>query len=434
MKRFQITIWIMLCISILSTYKSHAQRGEWLNQIITVNSGKFESIPPYNDYVTVQTYNPVSQQSVTFDIIHEQSAQDIVIKGDFAYVAAGDSIIMYNINNYQRVAAKADSGISKLAIYNNRLIVSKQWPITRFFVEVLDASNLSLIALIQNISGDCAGITADNDTVYVAVPGNFSTTEGKIAVISTNPWSFVREINLGTDAVGIWNLYNYNGHIFTINRTLDGLTPLGSISRYTLYTYTFINKFFNVVIGDGVGVFDGKLYLNMNHGIGTIDLLSMNIQDTVVVPDPGFDKRVFITSAGIEYVNGDIYMNVGNRLSYGACIKLSSTGDSLTTYTTGINADALAFDYRTPVGVENMKPVDFSFFPNPVSNDLWVNLAKDNIAGKLYISDLTGRVFPLDPSYINNSYHFNCSNLKPGIYFITLQTSTGSCTRKFIRN
>lgn len=434
MKKASFTLCLFLYIFIITSVNSYAQRNEWVNQVITVNSGKFETVPPYTDYVTVQTYNPVSHQSNIFDVIHTQSAQDVVVSGDFAYVAASDSIIMYNINNHQRVAAKVDSGISKLFIYNNRLVISKQWPIKRFFVEVLDASNLSLIARVQNISGDCSGITADGDTVYVAVPGGFGSTVGKIAVISTSPWSCVREINLGEQAVGIRNLYNYNGHIFSVNRTVDGVTPLGSISRYTLYTYTFINKMFDVILGDGVGLYNGLLYLNMNNGIGTLDLASMNIQDTAVVPDPGFAKRIFITSAGIEYVNGDIYMNIGNRISYGLCVQYTYSGDSTTSYTTGINSDALAFDYRSPVSIENgIRKVNMTIYPNPVQEYLWINISEDITVNGVKIFDPMGQAIPVKKSSEYNGCKIQCADLHPGIYFLTVQTSQGSVTQKFIK-
>jgi len=434
MRNFTFNFGIFLGIIFLTSYNSFAQRNEWLNQVITVNSGKFESTPPYTDYVTVQTYNPGSQQSVTFDVIKTQSAQDLVIKGNYAYVAAQDSIIMYNINNYQRVFAIADSGINKMFVYNNRLIISKQWPIKRFFVEVLDVSNLSLIARIQNISGDCAGITSDGDSIYVAIPGIVGTTEGKLAVISANTWSLKREINLGPDATGIWNLYNFNGHIFSINRTPIGGNPIGSISQYTLYNYTFHNKTFGVNFGDGIGIKGNFLYLNMNYGIGSLNLLTLQIADTTIIPDPGFNDRIFITSAGIEYVNGDIYLNKGNRISYGNCIQYSLAGDSITSYPTGINADALAFDYRTPVGIgDGSGTFELNIFPNPVNNELYVNLPDGIRILQSQITDITGRTCSMESDFKNNKLTVQSGKLKPGIYFLTLKTSGGTATQKFIK-
>jgi hypothetical protein len=174
------------------------QRAEWVEQVIVCNGGKFESSPPYTDYVTVQSYDPVTLASVVFDEIKTQSVQDAVIYDQqFLYVAAQDSIIMYNLNTLQRVNAVSDSGISRLGLYLDKLVVTKQFPITRFFVEILDANNLSLIARIQNISGDCKGVTVWKDTIYVAVNGGFLGTEGKLAVISTGNWQLKREVNFG---------------------------------------------------------------------------------------------------------------------------------------------------------------------------------------------------------------------------------------------
>ncbi len=429
------SIRITLTLIILASFQLNAQKNEWLNQVITVNSGKYETTPPFVDYVTVQTYNPVNHQTLIFDRIYTQSAQDVVIKGDYAYVAAGDSLIMYNINNHQRVVAKSDSGINKLYVYNNRLIVSKQWPIKRFFVEVLDATDLSLVARIQNISGDCAGIVADGDSIYIAVPGGFGTTVGKIAVLSTNPWSLVREINLGTDALGIWNLYNFNGHIFSVNRTLIGGNPIGSISRYTLYTYTYLNKVFNVTLGDGIGIYNNLLYVNMNNGIGTINLSNLLIADTALIPDLGFVNRIFITSGGIEYVNGDIFLNIGNRINFGVCVQYTSSGDSISSYVTGINADALAFDYRTPVGIDNVsEKINLEFYPNPVRDDVWISIPGNISMTDIEISDLMGKSCIREQVNGKNLISISCTDLKPGIYFITVWTSQGKCTKKFVKH
>ena len=162
MKKLYVFTAIICIILLVEINSVQAQRNEWVNQVIIVNGGKFEG-PPYTDYVTVQKYDPVTHIVTVFDKIYTQSTQDVIIDGHFAYVAAQDSIIKYDIDTYQRVAAIADSGLAKLYKYGNKVLVSKQYPIKRFFLEVLD-DNLSLLARVQNISGECGGITSGEDT------------------------------------------------------------------------------------------------------------------------------------------------------------------------------------------------------------------------------------------------------------------------------
>jgi hypothetical protein len=142
MKKMNLPWASALALIILIPSPTLAQTMSWVKQVISVNSGKFEASPPYLDFVTVQAFNPSNQSVNGFNTIFTQSAQDILIHGQFAYIAAQDSLIKYNLNNYDRVAAIADSGLSKLGIYHNRLIVSKQYPVNTYFVEVLDTANL----------------------------------------------------------------------------------------------------------------------------------------------------------------------------------------------------------------------------------------------------------------------------------------------------
>jgi len=161
-----------------------AQRAEWVNQVLIGIGGKFEMTPPYSDYVNMMKYDPSTHNTSIFNTIKTQSVQDILISGDYAYVAAQDSIVKYDINTYQRVAAIADSGIACLGLFNDKLLVSKQYPIVRFFMEVLDAGSLALLDRIQFISGECGDITCTKDSVFVAVNGGYMGSEGKLAVIT----------------------------------------------------------------------------------------------------------------------------------------------------------------------------------------------------------------------------------------------------------
>lgn len=424
-----------MLISLLISNIVSAQRNEWVNQVIVVNGGKYESSPSPSDYVTAQTYNPITQQTNIFGTIYTQSAQDVIIKGSFAYVAAQDSIIKYNIDTYQRVAAIADSGLGKLCLVNNRLIVTKQWPIKRFFVEILNADDLSLISRTLNISGDCGDAIYINDSLYVAVNGGFNSTEGKLAVINTNNWTLTREINFGTDAKGIINLYAYNGYIYGVCETPDVSIKVGNITRYAYFVNSFINIPLGVNLGVGYGILDSLLYAKMNYGIGTFNLRSHQIQDTVVIPDPGYINRVVITSVAVDYVNKLLYMNLGNLISYGRGVIATNTGDSIGSYTTGINADAIAIDYRTPVGItSHSTSPQFSLFPNPVINDLIIELNDQSLIIKeVLISDPSGKSYNKLYTKTNTLIKVNCSNLPRGLYFLTVKTDQGIATKKFVK-
>lgn len=426
---------ILLGLIFLAPLMGFSQKAEWVEQVLIGNGGKFEVSPPFSDYVTMQEYDPATHLSTTFNTIYTQSVQDILISGNYAYVAAQDSIIKYDINTYQRVAAISDSGIAKLGLYGDRLIVSKQWPVVRFFVEVLNANSLALLDRIQFVSGDCGDVISTKDSVYVAVNGGFMGTEGKLAVINPTNWDLAREINFGAPAMGIYDLYAYNGNIVSINRTPFGGSS-GSITKYNLSNYSFTNYPLPHTLADGFGVIDNVLYLKVNDGVGTLDLNTNQMIDTALIPDPGAANHIYITSGATDYVNDYIYLNLSNRLSWGVGAIFSTAGDSLASYTTGISPDAIALDFRVPVGIDEPRSSEatIAIYPNPVTEKAKIQyFGEGNVIGYT-ILDLTGRTL------INSAWNGNsdvtlidCTGYPSGFYFLTIKTDRETLTRKFIK-
>jgi len=430
-----------LIIAILLPLASFAQRAEWVQQVIVANGNTYEFAPPYIDYVTVQTYDPSSGVTYVFDQIYTQSVQDVVIGNNKIYVAAEDSIIMYDANTLARVGGIADSGLSRLHLFNNMLIVTKQYPIVRFFAEVLNAGDLSLIALIQNLSGDCKGITHTQDSVYIAVNGGYAATEGKLAVINKNNWTLRREIPLGADIAGINDIYNYGGVIYCINETPFGVSDAGSISAYDTYSTNLTTYMLDVSVGNlsgGVknsGIIGDKLYLSLNNGIGSFNLTTNQIQDTTIFPDPGAAMHIQYTSFTTDYVNSLLYINVGDRSTFGLDLVGTIAGDSVTSFTTGTNADALAIDYRVPVGIDGptAEKASVVVYPNPAENMVRVNWTGNSMVEEILIRNLTGHtVFQRSESHTSGTW-IDCSSFPAGLYFVTLKTDHDLLSTKFVK-
>lgn len=80
----------------------------WVKQVLTANSGKFEYPPPYQDFVSLQAFDVLSQSVNEFSTIYTQSSQDILIMNNMAYFACQDSIVKYKLSDYSRLAAIAD--------------------------------------------------------------------------------------------------------------------------------------------------------------------------------------------------------------------------------------------------------------------------------------------------------------------------------------
>jgi len=429
---------ITLSLLLAGSFTVSSQTMDWTKQIITGNSGRFEYSPPYNDFVTVQTYDPAAQAVNQFNTIFTQSGQDILIVGNVAFFNAQDSIIKYNLNTFQRMAAIPDSGLSKMGMFQNRLIVSKQYPLSKYFVEVLDTSNLSLIAMVDHISGDCGGVISLGDTVYVAVNGGWMGTEGKIAVIDPATWTLSREINLGPDAIGIFNLYKYDGKIYSVNKTPYGMPAAGSVSVYDPSTGSHINQMISVKVSNGTGIKDSTLYFMMNEGIGSFRLNSMKISDTTIVGDPGSAMFTYILSSAIDTLNNLIYTNIGDFTTPGYCLVSNLAGDSITSFSTGISSDVVGVDYRKfPVGILNTTAMvpGLSVYPNPAGEMITLHYHGEQTPQLVTITDVYGKTVFKSEEQFNGSGKLNISldNLPSGLYCLVLKTNNGPITVKFIK-
>jgi hypothetical protein len=437
MKTRHLLFGAIVFLSLMNYSLTKAQATGYVKQIITVNSGKFETSPPYADYVTVQSYNPQTMGAVNvFNTIYTQSAQSVVIFDKMAYVAAQDSIVKYNLNTMQRVAAIADSGMSQMAIFNGKLIVSKQYPLVRYFVEVLDTSDLGKIDEIPGVSDQCGGITMYNDTLYVAVNGGYLGTRGKIAVIDPATWTLVTEIDLGTGAVGISNLYNYQAEIISVNQTPSGVINSGSISVYNPVNRNFTNILLPHYITAGAGIKDSLLYLGIDNGIGSFNLNSLKIEKATIIPSPAGSK--YILSAIVDTLDNRIYSNIGDYSTAGYCLVTGLSGDSITSYETGISSQDIAIDYRSyPSGIASNPPETptISLFPNPVIDELHVVISDQPDIKAIMVSDINGKsVMMQSPEgKSDRTFSVDCRNMPSGTYCLILGTSKGKLTRLFIK-
>jgi hypothetical protein len=438
MKKLKLPALLTCTLLLWSAAIVTSQTMDWTKQIITVNSGKFEFSPPFNDFVTAQSFNPATQAVNEFNTIFTQSAQDILISGNIAYVTSQDSIIKYSLNTFKRMAAIADSGLAKLAIFHNRLIVSKQYPLTKFFVEVLDTANLSLIAMVENISGDCGGISSSGDTLYVAVNGGWMGTEGKIAVIDPSSWTLNREVNLGAEAIGIFNLYEYGGKIYSVNKTPYGMPDIGSVSVYNPSTGSHLNQVLNVKVGNGTGIKDSTIYFLMNEGIGSFRLTSLKIADTTLIRDPGSAMFTYILSSVIDTLNNRFYSNIGDFATPGYCLVSSLSGDSITSYPTGISSDVVGVDYREyPQGISDGRDNSsvLSVYPNPAVDMVTLHYQGKQTIQEVLISDAFGKTVIRHQEKLKESGSQNISieYLPAGLYCLVLKTTGTPVIAKFIK-
>jgi hypothetical protein len=382
----------------------------------------------------VASYNPDDQTTTTFGEILRESIQDLIIHDNYAYVTAEDSITKFDIDSYQKVASVYESNLHRLFYHEGFLFVSRRSdingaPADGIYLKIFNAENLTLVAAIEGISSDAAGIVVTQDTAYVAVSGDWQATEGKFAVIDLGTYSLEREMNFGTEAVGIYDMFTDGEKIFTINKSPYGATT-GSITTYNVGSASFSTNVINHVVGKGVSLEGNILYLGLDFGIGSYDIVSNQVLLNTIVPDPGSLIYIFIADAAFDNINQLFYVTITNYFSMGEGKIFDMTGNETGTFEADVSAEAIDIDYRINDFVYTNPVSNVKVFPNPFFGEIQIqgasfsDLRVRNIQGQTVYENMN------DESFDNK---IDLSGLKDGIYFLELNINSNILVKKIVK-
>jgi len=117
--------------------------------------------------------------------------------------------------------------------------------------------------------------------------------------------------------------------------------------------------------------------------------------------------------------NGILYFNFGED---------PTTGEGFFSFE---KAPGFVFHfYNYPLSVKDSQKNSFSVSPNPAQDMLFIKSSLNNLQSAT-ITDINGRIVAKKNSVSNE---IDVSNLKSGMYFITITSSEGNITKKFIKN
>src|SRR6185436_3725776 len=129
----------------------------YVNRVIILNEGHYDYVNMVQTVpVTVGAYNPVTHQYAAFDtILNARFASHVLVDGSSIYVAADSFLIRYDADTYQRLATATVTGIRKLAVWNNQLLVSRGEYMVTFnsYFRAYDKSTLAFSYELTTASG-----------------------------------------------------------------------------------------------------------------------------------------------------------------------------------------------------------------------------------------------------------------------------------------
>lgn len=414
-----------LLVMMFLSLTSYSQR------VILVNGGQYGN---QSENANVIVYDVQTKTHLVIDTIHTQSVQDVLIEGDYVYVAAQDSIVRYQVltnGSGSRVSAEAFPGVSTktFAISGNDLLVGNWYAQSSDNLYIYDKFNLNVLDTISDVSKGAISIVTHQGFAYISQNSqttSYTDTLGYIIKLDVANRTIVDTITVNgyTEDIGQLHIDPITNTMWSIN---SGSNTISTINLITLAaTNTLINADLKVGNLSQMHVLNDTLFAKMNNGIGSIhlgllDTINTNIIDTVVTAftyDASQAKFYVTQTDFFSYASGKVYDRSGNKLD---------------TFVVGYSPEVIRMQYDPPVGIaefNNNSQSTFQLFPNPASQT--VNVKGDNASfNQLRIFDLAGKLV-FQETIRQEEVILNVSELPRGIYVVQLSNQVEQLNKKLI--
>lgn len=394
---------------------------------VFVNGGQFGNP---NSNVNVQLYDPVLDSSWVIDTIQTQSAQDVLVRDDIAYVAAQDSIVRYDLSSQSRTHAAAFNGPSTytIALDQNRLLVGNWYGASSNNLYIYDASNLNLLDSVMAISEDAKSILIKNGFAFISQNqsnSGFQDTLGYLIRLDLSNFNITDTLRIA----------NYSGDIGELVERPGGtgFYTFNSVSN-TISSFDFTSPFNSSNSAAGVDLRVGNssqwarngdtLYARMESGIGAINLNNLAVIDTNFID-------TVATAFAYDSLKNQFYLSQTDFFSFNLGKTYDRSGSILSRFSVGFSPEAADVYYAIPVSVAE-RPIalnSLKVYPNPVSEVFY--LAGSHAGDLIRLMDLSGKLV-LEDRIAYEGQALDVFALKSGTYIVMLQSKDGISTTKLI--
>ena len=414
-----------LFTSVLLLISAFAFSQNYLHKVLVLNEGYFDyQTNQIIDPVTIGSYDPSTQiYSVVSTLNGMRFGSDLIIDGNFYYVAADSKIYKMDLNTHQEIASVSCVGVRNLGIYQNKLIATRGEYLTTFdsYLHIYDANTLSLIQAIDTISGPkwaSQNIVIDGSIAYIAINNGYEwgNEKGLIGKLNLDNLSYGNEVDLGPDGKNPDNLMKSGDFLYTVNNKDWSNASVSKVALNGSSNATVNLQ--SAATGCGTSALrDDKLVyqISMETTLNEFDINLMNLSG----PITGHSINYYELAQ--EPVSGQLYTSETDFFSFGKIHIFDDNNTELSNFNVGISPGTIVFDVRPSVGLIEQEN-SLSIYPNPTNENLYLSGFSSE---KTRILDLSGKE-------VLSTFEktVNVSNLKNGAYLLE---NNGKCY-KFIKN
>ena len=395
------------------------QAQNYVHQVLVVNEGYFDyQTNQILTPVTIGSYNPSTQQYDVVDTLENMRfASDLIIDGNFYYVAADSKIFKFNLNTHQELANVNCPGVRNLAISNNQLVATRGEYLQTYnsYLHVYDKTNLQQTAALDTVVGPkwaTQNLVIVGDIAYVAVNNAYEwgNEKGLIGQLNLNTMQYGSEIDLGPEGKNPDNMFLFNNELITVNnKDWSG----SSVSKITLSGTVTTQNLANAVTGCGTSALrDDKLVyqISMENTLNDYSIVNMSWMG----PVNGITENFYDLAQ--DPVSGNLYASSTDFFSTGKVFVFAPDNTELNQFNTGVSPGTIVFDIRPSVGLNELSS-SVSVAPNPCQDLIQINGLEQNTSYFLTNAEGKKLIEGVEPTI--SLQHF-CS----GVYYLNVNHST----------
>ncbi len=329
-KLYSFALLLSICFS--SQAQTSISKG-----LIIANSG--------NGPQTNASIHDFSVDSLSFENdLATDYVQDVIVEGQYAYIAATDSVYKYDVAGQFLVGAFEFGGTStgKLYIHGDNIFVGNQYGTDSVNLEVFDKNTLASVASFPDVSLPVSDMVALGDTLYITqnikhtvnppFPGFYNDSIGYLSKIDLTSLSYVGDVTFdATQTDNFEKIYNYNNKLHIMGKHDEG-TMLSTCYSYDpatgVETATSISVAMDFSYGTQAAQKDSLVYFRTDAGVALYNLSSSNVDDTAVV-------ETSLISFTIDWSEDKIYTANGDYWSSASGTVFNLAGDSLDAFVPG---------------------------------------------------------------------------------------------------
>ena len=211
-------------------------QSNYIHQVLLLNEGQYSNNEVVHP-VTVGVYSPSDNTYNTIiEIDDVRFASDLILDGNYFYVAADNKILKYDLDTYELIGTVDIQGVRKLVVYGDYLFASRgdYDPITfsavifDSYLEVFSKTDLNYLFSFDVTNGPAwstENLLINEDKLYVLINNayDWGNYKGLIGVVDLLNMTYLEDLELGEDGKNPINMMFKNNTIYTLNnKNWDG--------------------------------------------------------------------------------------------------------------------------------------------------------------------------------------------------------------------